>query len=81
MAVSLLRRASRMALFEVARTLTFRPRKDSMASMEDRSEGSATAIFMTPLSSPRGTNERRWMNSTGKDWMRLRSRCSASRSM
>ena len=81
MAVSLLRRASRMALFEAAKTLTFLPRKASMASIDEMSEGSATAIFMTPFSSPRGTKESRWMNSTGKDWMRFRSRCSSSRSM
>jgi len=81
MAVSLFRRASRMARLPAAKTRTFRPRKASMASMEAMSEGSATAIFMTPLSSPRGTNESRWMNSAGMDWMRSRSRCSASRSM
>ena len=39
MAVSLLRRASWMARFEAAKTLTFRPRKDSMASIEDEVGG------------------------------------------
>ncbi len=59
MAVSLFLRASKMARLDAAKTLTFFPRKDSMASIEEMSEGSATAIFMTPFSSPRGTNESR----------------------
>ena len=80
-AVSLLRRASWMARREAAKTRTFFPRKDSMASMVAMSEGSATATMTEEPSSSMGTKFSRYRKSTGKDWMRSRSMATVSSSM